>query len=261
MVEEIGDEPTRIRYEHNFHKFAQDCAALRPALLSLAKHLCGGKFVSDVEDLVQAALVKAIDSRHSFEPGTNLKAWVSTILRNHFFNYKRSLSRRIPAEVDIDQLVDSNTLQQDLDSRKPHSVIFDTQIRVLALNCEIALQNGTTLDFEEIDDGIQRVLEGCVGTQFIEQYLEVNLRWRTVFALVDVLEFSYEDVASILGIPLGTVMSQIFRARNSLLSNPVILDMGLDLHGLVPKIGEKRNKRGNGRRHTVEKFAISPNPS
>lgn len=256
MPEEIRDESTRIRYEHNLHTFAQDCAALRPALLSLAKHFCGSKFASEAEDLVQNALIKAIENRHSFKPGTNLKAWISTILRHNFFNHRRFLSRRTPAEGEIDQLADSTAVYPDSDLRRPQTLMIDTQIRILTLDCETALQSGTHLNPQKIDEGIQRILEKSMGSRFIEQYMAVNLNWRTVLALVDVLEFSYEEVSNILGIPMGTVMSQIFRARNALLSNPVILDMGLDLHGLVPKSDERRSKkRGKGHRPTAEKFA------
>ena len=68
-------------------QFRQDILALVPHLRAFARNLCGGADMA--EDLAQEALVKAWRSQHYFEPGTNLKAWLFTILRNEFYSQRR----------------------------------------------------------------------------------------------------------------------------------------------------------------------------
>lgn len=68
-------------------QFRQDILALIPHLRAFARNLCHGADMA--EDLAQEALVKAWRSQHYFEPGTNLKAWLFTILRNEFYSQRR----------------------------------------------------------------------------------------------------------------------------------------------------------------------------
>lgn len=68
-------------------QFRQDILALVPHLRAFARNLCHGADMA--EDLAQEALVKAWRSQHYFEPGTNLKAWLFTILRNEFYSQRR----------------------------------------------------------------------------------------------------------------------------------------------------------------------------
>jgi RNA polymerase sigma-70 factor (ECF subfamily) len=68
-------------------QFQNDLVALIPFLRAFSRVLCGGKAIA--EDMAQEALAKAWRSHGSFEPGTNLKAWLFTILRNEFYTHGR----------------------------------------------------------------------------------------------------------------------------------------------------------------------------
>lgn len=72
--------------------FRQDLAGLIPHLRAFARSLCNN--ASEADDLAQEALVKAWQARDRFEPGTNLKAWVFMILRNHFYSERRKAWRK-----------------------------------------------------------------------------------------------------------------------------------------------------------------------
>lgn len=72
--------------------FRKDLAALIPHLRAFARSLCNNP--SEADDLAQEALVKAWQARERFEPGTNLKAWVFMILRNHFYSERRKAWRK-----------------------------------------------------------------------------------------------------------------------------------------------------------------------
>ena len=73
--------------------------ALIPQLRAFARSLTGDSAQGD--DLAQDALAKAWASQQSFEPGTNLKAWAFTILRNHFYSIRRRDRRSVPLEQDV----------------------------------------------------------------------------------------------------------------------------------------------------------------
>ena len=72
--------------------FRQDLAGLIPHLRAFARSL--GNNATEADDLAQEALVKAWQARERFEPGTNLKAWVFMILRNHFYSERRKAWRK-----------------------------------------------------------------------------------------------------------------------------------------------------------------------
>ena len=73
--------------------FSKDLVAIIPHLRAFSRMLCGRRGVAD--DLTQEALTKAWRSRDAFEPGTNLKAWVFTILRNEFYSQARKKGREV----------------------------------------------------------------------------------------------------------------------------------------------------------------------
>ena len=78
------------------HAFESDVVSLTPALRAFALRFCHTK--DDVDDLVQETLLKALRFRHNFEPGTRLKAWLFTIMRNHYCSQFRSRKRETPME-------------------------------------------------------------------------------------------------------------------------------------------------------------------
>lgn len=136
---------------------------------------------SDAEDLVQDTFVKALRFADRFTPGTNLKAWLLTILHNTWRNRVRGRGRET-----LD--VDSERVEQAAALDGP--VAVDTPERIL-------LRDTLDADLQAALDGIPDVFREAV--------------W-----LRDVEELSYADIAGVLGVPIGTVMSRISRGRRML---------------------------------------------
>jgi RNA polymerase sigma-70 factor (ECF subfamily) len=140
---------------------------------------------TEAEDLVQDAFVKAMRARDQFHAGTNLKAWLFRILTNTFINkYRRGgLERSVLDGPDADPLADgwvsASTMRQ---LRDPET---------LAL-------------MPLIEDEIRRALD------------TLPAEFRLAVVLSDVEEFSYEEIAQIMGCPIGTVMSRLHRGRKLL---------------------------------------------
>lgn len=107
--------------------FRQELTALIPHLRAFSRSLCGNATLAD--DVAQDALLKAWKARHKFRPGSNLKAWTFTILRNQFYSIKRRSWRAtslepevaeqtIVANTDAEQSVHLNELRRGLDMLK-----------------------------------------------------------------------------------------------------------------------------------------------
>jgi len=137
---------------------------------------------ADAEDLVQDTLVKAFRFSGRFEPGTNLKAWLYTILHNTWRNRRRDAARDT-VEVDSERVDEAATVADG-----PTSA--DTPERILLRD---------TLDSE-----LQAALDALPDA------------FREAVWLRDVEEFSYAEIAQMLGVPIGTVMSRISRGRRLL---------------------------------------------
>ena len=132
----------------------------------------------DAEDLVQDTYVKAFRSAKQFQPGTNLKAWLFTILHNTFRNQRRD-SGRDPVEVDSERL----------DKAAPADPAAGPEAQLLR---------------DALDADLQAALDGLPDT------------FREAVWARDVDEFSYAEIAEMLGVPPGTVMSRISRGRRML---------------------------------------------
>jgi RNA polymerase sigma-70 factor (ECF subfamily) len=140
---------------------------------------------SEAEDLVQDALVKAMRASSQFTPGTNLKAWLFRILTNTFINkYRRGgLERNVLEGPDADPLADGWV-----------SVASMRQLR-----------DPETVALQSLVEGeVQRALD------------ELPAEFRLAVILCDVEEFSYEEIATIMNCPVGTVMSRLHRGRKLL---------------------------------------------
>lgn len=139
---------------------------------------------SDAEDLVQEAMVKAYRNWDKFEPGTNCRAWLFRIMTNVFINDYRSKSRS-PISVDVDD-IDDNFLYGQLASlgveNNPEQQLF-TKI----------LDGDVRKAIEELPDDFKMV----VMLSFLEG-------------------FSYQEIADILDLQLGTVKSRLHRGRKLL---------------------------------------------
>ena len=132
----------------------------------------------EAEDLVQETYVKALKGFGSFTPGTNFRAWMYRILRNTFLTSRTGLK----ATVSLDD--EENPVTEPAADDDPESLLF------------------ARADQEEI----RRALE------------QLPVVHREIILLCDVEEMSYKEIAELAGIPIGTVMSRLSRARSSMRS-------------------------------------------
>lgn len=137
----------------------------------------------DANDLVQETYLKAYRFFDSYEPGTNAKAWLFRILKNSFINEFRKKSKE-PAKVDY-QEVETYYNSEDVDA----SITTDLRI-------------------ETVQD--------LLGDEIATALNSLAVDFRTVIILCDLEGFTYEEMAKILNIPIGTVRSRLHRARNLL---------------------------------------------
>jgi len=158
--------------------FERDALACVDALYATALRLTANP--ADAEDLVQDTYLKAFRSAGQFEPGTNLKAWLFTILHNTFLNRRRR-SVREPIGIDPAEIEQAAT---GLSAASPTPE-------------ELLLRDTLDADLKAALDALPDAFRQAV--------------W-----LRDVEEFSYAEIASMLGIPIGTVMSRISRGRRLL---------------------------------------------
>ncbi len=155
------------------------------ALFNLAWNLTRNR--KDAEDLVQESYLRAYRFFDSFQQGTHIKAWLFRILRNTFINRYRAAKVR-PDEVDFGKIESGyeKGIEEDfLQANQPVSP-------------ERAVMDGV------LDDEIQTAMD-----QLPEEYRSV-----VVMALIE--EMSYKEIAAALSIPLGTVMSRLYRGRKQL---------------------------------------------
>jgi len=136
---------------------------------------------ADAEDLVQDTIVKALRFEARFERGTNLRAWLYTILHNTWRNRLRDAAREA---VDVDS----------------------TRIE------ELAQQDGPA----EIETPERLLLREALGQEVKAALDGLPPAFRQAVWLRDVEEFSYAEIAKMLDIPMGTVMSRISRGRRML---------------------------------------------
>jgi RNA polymerase sigma-70 factor (ECF subfamily) len=166
-------------------RFADEAMQFAPQLFGSALRMTRNR--ADAEDLVQETLLKAFRSYDSFEAGTNLRAWLFRILTNTFINSYRAKQSR-PLESELGELEDLY-----LYKRLP----------------ELAQRTRTQSAEDEIfdlftDDEVKRALEDLP-----ESFLLPVL-------LADVQDFSYQEIATMLDVPIGTVMSRLHRGRKAL---------------------------------------------
>jgi RNA polymerase sigma-70 factor (ECF subfamily) len=140
---------------------------------------------ADAEDVVQETYLKAYRAYGSFQEGTNLKAWLYRILTNTYINRYRKAQRR-PSEVELGELQD------------------------LYLFRRLGEQSGASESAEA------EVLEQFVDTDVIEALESLPENFRMPVLLADVEGFAYKEIAAMLDIPIGTVMSRLHRGRKAL---------------------------------------------
>jgi RNA polymerase sigma-70 factor, ECF subfamily len=142
---------------------------------------------ASAEDLVQETMLKAWRSFHTFQPGTNARAWLYRILMNTYFDSQRKQSREpeFVASDDVGDLYLYGRVRDEAalrESGNPEVVVLD----------------------HVMDDAVRASLE-ALPAAFLAAVL-----------LVDVDGFAYKEAADVLGIPVGTVMSRLYRGRHAL---------------------------------------------
>jgi len=169
-----------IAMDGDFSLFERHIDALYRSALRLTRK------PEDAEDLVQETYLRAYRYRRKFQPGTNEKAWLFTIMTNVF----RNRLRQRPAR------------EEPLDEPGTDFFIYD-QLRREGMPVHLMSPEEIVVD-RGFGDEVKRALE------------ELPVSMRMVVMLVDVEDFSYKEAAAILGIKIGTVMSRLHRGRRAL---------------------------------------------
>ncbi len=170
------------------------------ALYSAAMRMTRNR--ADAEDLVQETYLRAYRGYDRFEEGTNLRAWLYRILTNTFINSYRAKQRR-PDETDLSDVEDLYLYRR----------LGGMETAELGRSAEDTLLDTVT------DTEVKAALDSLP-----EQF-------RVAVLLADVEGFSYKEIAEMLDIPIGTVMSRLHRGRKAL--QKTLADYALD-RGLVP---------------------------
>ena len=165
--------------------FAEDAMPLMDGLYSAAMRMT--RNAADAEDLVQETYLKAFNAYERFETGTNLKAWMYRILTNSYINAYRKKQRR-PDESDIDDIEDLYLYRR----------LGGAESAVLSRSAEDELLEM----FGE--DEVKLALE------------DLPEHYRMPILLADVEGVAYKEIAEILDVPIGTVMSRLHRGRKQL---------------------------------------------
>ena len=146
---------------------------------------------SEAEDLVQETYVKALRAFSSFQAGTNFRAWMFRILRNSFLSSRTGLKT---------------------------TVAFDEEEHTAAT--------------AEADSTPETLLLARADRDLVQQTLAaLPVHHREILLLCDVEEMSYQEIAETLGVPIGTVMSRISRARRAL-RNSLQKELRGEQHGV-----------------------------
>lgn len=165
--------------------FERDALQYSKQLYSAAMRMARNP--ADAEDLVQETFLKAYRAYDTFQEGTNLKAWLYRILTNTYINKYRKESRR-PSEVDLGDVEDLY-LYRRIGSEDTAEVSRTTE---------------------------ERVLDGLVESDIKAAVEELPENFRLPVLLADLEGFSYKEIADILDIPIGTVMSRLHRGRKAM---------------------------------------------
>jgi RNA polymerase sigma-70 factor (ECF subfamily) len=165
--------------------FADDATPLMSSLYSAALRMTRNP--ADAEDLVQETYLKAYRAYERFEAGTNLKAWMYRILTNTYINSYRKKQRR-PDETDLDDVEDLYLYRR----------VGGLEGSILGRSAEDELMD--LFGEAEVKDAVEALPE----------------HYRLPVLLADVEGFAYKEIADILDIPIGTVMSRLHRGRKQL---------------------------------------------
>ena len=174
-------------------------------LQTFAYHLTYNQ--DDADDLVQETYMKAYRFIDKYEKGTNAKAWLFKILKNAYINEYRKKVKQ-PTKVDFEEIVTYHDTDDD---------------RISGYS-----------------DLREEIFMNMMGDEVTSAINSLPIDFRTVILLCDIEGFTYEEIASIIDVPIGTVRSRLFRARNLLKEK---LTSYAHEHGYTDIRGQKRKKR------------------
>lgn len=161
--------------------FEEELLPHADALKTFAYHLTTSN--EDANDLVQETYFKAYRFIDKYEEGTNAKAWLFKILKNAYINEYRKKSKR-PVTTDYEEVVAYHDSDDD---------------RITGY-----------MDLRE------EIFQYMMGDEVTTAINALPVDFRTVILLCDIEGFTYEEIAKIIDVPIGTVRSRLFRARNLL---------------------------------------------
>src|SRR5712691_9374607 len=170
--------PTPTPVDQKRASFEREALVHLDALYRVALRLTGN--AADADDLVQETMLKAYRAWDQYEKGTNAKAWLLTILRHAFINEYRRRSRH-PETVDVDT-IEPFAVFGEIQDEDPQGAFFD---RI-------------------VDDEVLRAIDALPEV------------FREAVVLSDVEGLSYDEIAKVLEVPVGTVKSRLFRGRQLL---------------------------------------------
>lgn len=176
------------------------------ALKTFAYHLSYNE--EDANDLVQETYMKAHRFIDKYDQGTNAKAWLFKILKNAYINEYRKKSKR-PKQVDFEDIV--------------------------------SYQNSDDASSSKYLDLRQEIFENMMGDEVSIAINSLPIDFRTVILLCDIEGFTYEEISKIIDVPIGTVRSRLFRARNMLKEK---LKAYAEKMGYEDKRGARHKSRG-----------------
>lgn len=190
-------------------EFEKEVLGHLPSMLAVASRLMRNS--TEAEDLVQDSVLKAIRARQNFESGTNLRAWLLKILTNTFINrYRRGgLERSVLEGPDADPLADGWVSSSTMESlRDPES------------------------------QALRPILEAEISKALDELPTE----FRLAVVLSDVEDLSYKEISDVMGCPIGTVMSRLYRGRRMLKARLYEHARSLGIIGPEALVGEHREE-------------------
>jgi RNA polymerase sigma-70 factor (ECF subfamily) len=165
-------------------RFQRDALPLLDSLYGAALRMTRNP--ADAEDLVQETMLRAYRAFDRFEPGTNLKAWLFRILTNAYINTYRKRQRE-PQKVSADEIEEFD-LYRELRNHDPQLA-----------------ETPETL-----------VLDNLVDSDILEAIEQLPDQFRLAVVLSDIEGFTYAEMADIMDVPMGTVMSRLHRGRKAL---------------------------------------------
>jgi RNA polymerase sigma factor (sigma-70 family) len=170
--------PGQLELERTFE---MELLPLLDSVYNFALYLCRDR--ENAADLTQETFLKAFQAIGQYHKGTNAKAWLFRILKNTFINLYRKHARQ-PDLVNIDEVF---SLQDKAESAS--ASYFDPQ---------------------------ESRIHQSLGDEVTRAVNSLNAAHRVVIILSDIEDFSYEEIAAILNVPVGTVRSRLHRARHML---------------------------------------------